>query len=65
MGKLYIMADETKTTVLRIIQTVLGAIMFMAMFYVYVIIKEFPIWLFGFPGILLGVDPSSILGGKK
>ena len=43
---------------------VLGAVLFGALLYVYLFVREFPAWLFGVPAILLGVDPARMLGRR-
>lgn len=56
---------ETEDKLVKITQTIAGTIIFLAMFYVYVFVKEFQVLLFAFPGLLLGVDLSKLLGVKK
>jgi len=59
------MADEQEDKVVKITQTVAGTIIFLAMFWVYIFVKEFQVLLFAFPGLLLGIDLSKLLGVKK
>lgn len=41
--------------------TIIGWLIFSGMFLEYVHVKEFPTWLFIFPGFLVGIEPTKII----
>ena len=58
------MSDE-KTTAFAWVKFIFGALLMVALLIIHVWFKDLPVWIFGLPAALWGVDLSSLLGGKK
>lgn len=58
------MPDE-KTPLFAWVKFIFGALLMVALLGIHVWVKELPVWLFGLPAALWGVDLSSLFGGKK
>lgn len=59
------MSDERKTTLFAWVKFIVGTILFAALIGIHVWVKELPVWLFGLPAALWGVDLSSMFGRGK
>lgn len=63
------MSDEAKATFYDWARWIVGTIVFCAMLYAHVFIKELPLLLFAVPAFLVGIKPESLAGiftgGKK
>lgn len=57
------MTDE-RATVFDWVKLIIGTILFAALIAIHVWVKELPVWLFGLPAALWGVDLSKVLGRK-
>lgn len=57
------MADD-KITAFAWAKFIAGTIMFCALVGIHVWVKDLPVWLFGLPAALWGIDLSSLLGRK-
>ena len=58
------MSDE-KTTAFAWAKFVFGALLMIVLLIIHVWVKDLPVWLFGLPAALWGVDLGSLFGGKK
>ena len=58
------MSDE-KTTAFAWARFIVGSILMVALLGIHVWVKELPVWLFGLPAALWGIDLSSLFGAKK
>lgn len=58
------MSDE-KTSLFAWVKFIFGALLMVALLGIHVWVKELPVWLFGLPAALWGIDLSSLFGVKK
>lgn len=56
------MSADQKTTLFAWVKFIIGTILFVGLIGIHVWVKELPVWLFGLPAALWGVDLSSLLG---
>lgn len=59
------MSDVEKNAAYRMAQLIIGALIFFALLYVDVAVRPVPIYLYGIPGLLMGVDPVKLLQGLR